>query len=224
MIHIYPTQVFAGSTDTMHISVTNGYPLDVAGAFDIDVDTPASLDTIPGNNTFLTAALGFGVFGTWSDITQTAPRSFSIDGGDSAVWTFVYIAPSAPGIDTIYADGMAVIGDSANPSIHDYWNQLSQPITVLPAPSLVTPASFSNTVQIYPNPASNQVFINDGIPTDVGTYTFTDASGHVVLYGRQIPLDGSRSIDISTIASGAYFLNVQPRMGRALTRSIVIAK
>ena len=54
VIHIYTTSgpVYAGSTDTLRISVANPDPVDIAAGFDLDVDTPAMLDTIPGMNTF----------------------------------------------------------------------------------------------------------------------------------------------------------------------------
>jgi hypothetical protein len=225
VIHIFtPAQIFAGSTDTFRISVSNGAPIDVAAGFDIDVDTPAMLDTVPGMHTFLTAALGFGPFGNWSDITQTKPQTW-VGGSDSAVWTFLYTARPTAGFDTIYIDGIAVDGDSASSApATDHWNQIDTIITVLPAPNIVTPSSSGNLLQVYPNPAANVLFINDGIPTDVGTYTVTDAAGRVVLRGRQIPLDGRQSIDISDIAAGAYVISIQPRMGQAITRRIAIQR
>jgi hypothetical protein len=223
VIHVLmPDTIYAGNTYIVRISVANPDPIDVAAGFDVDIDSPAMLDTVAGMITFLSDSLP--PFLSWWDIHHTAPQSFTMNGpnSDSAVWSIQYTARPTPGFDTFYVDGNAVDGDSASPSIHDHWDSLTQIVTVLPAPSIVTPALSSNVLQVYPNPASNEIFINDGIPTYVGTYTLTDASGRVVLYGRQFPLDGSRSIDISSIAAGAYFLNVQPRMGRTFTRSVAI--
>lgn len=225
VIHVLlPDTIYAGNTYIVRISVANPDPIDIAAGFDVDIDSPAMLDTVHGMITFLSDSLP--PFLSWWDIHHTAPQSFNMNGpnSDSAVWSIQYTARPTPGFDTFYVDGNAVDGDSSNASTHDHWDSLTQIVTVLPAPSIVTPALTSNALQIYPNPASNQIFINSGIPTDMGTYTLTDASGRIVLYGRQFPLNGSRGIDLSSIAAGSYFLNVQPRIGKAVTRSIAIDK
>jgi hypothetical protein len=77
---------------------------------------------------------------------------------------------------------------------------------------------------VYPNPASNELFINDGIPSDIGSYSLTDASGRVVINGGKITLDGRQSIDISTIAAGAYIISVQPRNAPAFTKRLIIQR
>jgi hypothetical protein len=54
-IHIFlPDTIYAGYTYTLRISVSNRSPLDSAGGFDLDVDTPAMLDTVPNMDTRLT--------------------------------------------------------------------------------------------------------------------------------------------------------------------------
>ncbi len=223
VIHVFmPSVIYAGSTDTIRISVANKSNLDVAAGFDVDIDTPAMLNTTSNTTTVLWDNLP--PFPSWSDIHQTVPQLFSANGpnSDSAVWSIIYTARPTAGYDTLYIDGNAVDGDSASATIHDHWDSLTQIITVLPAPSGVAQTRSANSVRVYPNPASNEVFIDDGNPADIGSYTLTDAAGRVVRYGRQIVLDGSRSIDLSMLATGAYVLNVQPRMGHAFTRSISI--
>ncbi len=225
VIHVYiaSAQVYAGSTDTLRISVANPYPLDIAAGFDIAVDTPAMLDTVPGMNTILTLPNPpYSLYPAWS-VTHSQPQFFQPN-TDSAIWTMLYTARPMPGIDTIYAAGNAVNGDSASADVQDHWDSITVYVTVLPAPSIVTPSSSGNLLQVYPNPAANVLFINDGIPADVGTYTVMDAAGRVVLRGRQIPLDGRQSIDISGIAAGAYIISIQPRMGQAITRKIAIQR
>jgi Secretion system C-terminal sorting domain len=223
-IHLFtPAQIIAGQTYTLTLSVSNPNPEDVAAGFDVDINPPATLAAIPGTNTILTLPDSFAYPVVWS-VSHSIPQSFNVNGAnsDSAVWTFQYTARPTAGIDTIYLAGNAVNGDSANANDSDRWNAIVTYITVLPPQSIVTPASSGNLLQVYPNPASNEMFINDGNPNDAGSYTLTDAAGRVVLSGGQIPLDGRHSVDISRIAAGAYILNVQPRMGQAITRSIAI--
>ena len=159
VIHIYTTSgpVYAGSTDTLRISVANPDPVDIAAGFDLDVDTPAMLDTIPGMNTFLNVPFQYEAY----DITHTRPQTFAPH-TDSAVWSMLYTARPTAGIDTIYAAGNAVNGDSASPDITDHWDSAILYITVLPAPSIVTPSASGNVFQAYPNPATNEIYVNDG--------------------------------------------------------------
>ena len=157
------------------------------------------------------------------DITHLKPQSFAPH-TDSAVWSMLYTARPTAGIDTIYAAGNAVNGDSASPDITDHWDSAILYITVLPAPSIVTPSASGNVFQAYPNPASNQFFVNDGNAADVGSYTLTDAAGRVVTSGSEIPLDGKHRVDVSRIAAGAYMLHVQTWSGLSFTRSMVIQR
>jgi hypothetical protein len=226
VIHIFtPDKIYAGTTDTFRISVSNPDSRDVAAGFDLDVnDTPGtanvtSLTAIPGTNTYVTTDT---FFYDLSSLTQSAPQSFN--GTDSAVWSFLVTVPDTPGTYQIYAAGNAVDGDSATADTEDHWNIIVDSFTVLPAPSIVTPSASGNVFQAYPNPATNEIFVNDGTLTDVGSYSLTDAAGRVVTSGNQIKIDGRHSIDVSKIAAGAYILNVQTRSGLSYTRSVVIRR
>jgi Secretion system C-terminal sorting domain len=219
LLHLFtPAQIFAGQTYRFQISVLNSDPMDIAAGFDVDVDTPAMLDTIAGMNTFQTTPAQS--LSTEFSITHSMPQTFK---GDSAVWSFLYTAPDSAGIYPIYLAGNAVDGDSATPDTSDHWNVAVQNITVLSSDG-VAPTSSPSALQIYPNPASNELFINDGILADEGSYTLTDPAGRVVLFGHQIPLGGNHSIDVSTLSAGAYILSVQPRNGQSFSRSIVIQR
>jgi Secretion system C-terminal sorting domain len=223
IIHLFtPAKIVAGQTYKLMISVSNPDPNDVAAGFDVDANSPIALDTVAGMHTFPTAP--FGGFEPGS-ITHNMPQLFKSNGAnsDSAVWSFLYTASPTPGIDTLYLAGNAVNGDSANADTADHWNLMQAYITVV-ANDGVAPASSINSVQVYPNPASNELFINDGNPSDLGSYTLTDPAGRVVLSGRRIPLDGNHSIDISNIVAEAYILSVQPQMGPSFSRKIVIQR
>ncbi len=219
VIHLYtPSQILAVHTYTFTISVSNSDTADQAAGFDVDVDTPAVLDTLGGMNTFVTAPLS-GVSTEWS-ITHSMPQEFT---GDSAVWSFSYTAPDSAGSYPIYLAGNAVNGDSATPDTEDHWNAITVNINVQAASGVAFPSPASS-IQVFPSPAVNDLFIDDGIPEDVGTYMLTDPAGRVVMNGRRIPLDGNHNVDLSSIAAGAYILSVQPRMGQSFSRRIVIQR
>ncbi len=225
LIHLYtPSTIIAGNTYTLTFSVANPNPQDVAAGFDIDVDTPASLGMIPGTNTVISNPDTLFGTGLWS-ISHSIPQQFNVNGAnsDSAVWSFQYTARPTAGVDILYLAGNAVNGDSAIAGDSDRWNQSVAYITVQAASS-VAQTSSASALQVYPNPASNELFINDGIPADEGSYTLTDAAGRVVLFGHHISLDGNHNIDVSTIGTGTYILSVQPRNGSSFSKSIVIQK
>jgi hypothetical protein len=219
IIHLLtPAEILAGHTYTIRVSVSNpSNPLDVAAGFDLDVNAPAMLDTVPGMHTQLTHSFFFDD----DAITHTQPQAFS---GDSAVWSLKYTARPTPGIDTIYIAANAVVaGDSANPDAGDRWDSITAYITVLPF-SGVAPATSQNAIQVYPNPASDVLFIDDAKPADVGSYTLTDPAGRVVRYGHELTLDGKHSVDISGTAAGAYILSVQTRSGQTFTRRVAVER
>jgi Secretion system C-terminal sorting domain len=225
VIHLFtPAKIVAGQTYRLRISVSNPDPNDVAAGFDVDAFSPIGLDTDTIANLHTGSVPPFEDFLPGS-ITHTMPQLFKANGAnsDSAVWSFLYTASPTPGIDTLYLAGNAVNGDSADADTADHWNQSVAYITVQ-APSGVASASSASSIQIYPNPASNELFINDGNLSDAGSYTLADAAGRVVMNGRRIPLDGNHSIDVSNINEGAYILSVQPQMGQSFSRKIVIQR
>lgn len=226
VLHLYtPSQIVAGHTYRLTLSVANPNPVDVAAGFDVDVDTPAMLNTISGTNNTIQVAPFPGIAPELYSISHLIPQWFNTNGvhSDSAVWSFQYTARPTAGIDTLFVAGNAVNGDSAVPSDSDFWDSVTVYLNVVSSDG-VAPSSPSGAAQVYPNPTSNAIYINDDMLADEGSYTLTDPVGRVVLYGREFPLDGSHSVDVSRIATGAYILNVQPHMGKAFTRSIVIQR
>jgi hypothetical protein len=224
VIHLYtPSQIVAGHTYTLTLSVINPNPVDIEAGFDVDVDTPAMLDTILGMNTASLAPLAY--VDEYSSITHAIPQLFKVNGvnSDSAVWSFQYTARPTAGIDTLYIAGNAVNGDSAMSNDSDNWDSVTEYINVVSSDG-VAPSTRAGVIQVFPNPASNAIYINDDILADEGSYTLTDPAGRVVLRGSEFPLDGSHSVDISHIAAGAYILNVQPHIGKAFSRSIVVQR
>lgn len=75
------------------------------------------------------------------------------------------------------------------------------------------------TVKIYPNPASKEIFI-DGIKDKKVTAEIISAEGRKVLETGQITR--GKSIDISGIAAGVYFINVKSGDLKSYSQKIVI--
>ncbi|RAK64584.1 RICIN domain-containing protein [Hymenobacter edaphi] len=69
----------------------------------------------------------------------------------------------------------------------------------------VTQAPLTNTLALYPNPASNQLTLAVAGTGQLSTATITDARGAVLLTGRP---DASGKLDISKLKRGLYFVTV----------------
>lgn len=72
----------------------------------------------------------------------------------------------------------------------------------------------TDQIRIYPNPSSELLYIK--YMNDLGTspiaYLITDLLGHQIMHSH---LDGERSIDISTLRPGVYFISIAiPRKGQ----------
>ncbi len=75
------------------------------------------------------------------------------------------------------------------------------------------------TVKIYPNPASKEIFI-EGIKDKKVTAEIISAEGRKVLETGQVT--SGKSIDISGIAAGVYFINVKSGDLKSYSQKIVI--
>jgi hypothetical protein len=69
-------------------------------------------------------------------------------------------------------------------------------------------------IRIYPSPASD--VINAAWNGDVADYSITSADGRALLNGRFT--SGLNQIDISSLASGAYFLKVNNHVSRFIVK------
>ncbi len=101
------------------------------------------------------------------ELTHTSPQSFPPTGQLS--FPFAYMAPSSPGVQTLYANGNSTNGNG-NP-LGDQWNFApDKRITVVNSPTTVSqssgplPTSFQ-LLQNYPNPFNPSTTIAYELPT-----------------------------------------------------------
>ena len=86
---------------------------------------------------------------------------------------------------------------------------------------LGTPAnSFADTLVLYPNPASGQVGIRTSVllTTSVKIY---DTVGKLIVFKRHIEIDGSVTLDVSTLQNGVYFVRFNSEMGTATKKLLI---
>ncbi len=77
----------------------------------------------------------------------------------------------------------------------------------------------SNSISVYPNPASNQISFVINNVNDGGIATLVDVTGRTIT--TQIIRDGLNTMDVSAFAKGAYFLTVKNGEKSSSTRVFV---
>ncbi|MGE8534624.1 MAG: PQQ-dependent sugar dehydrogenase [Chryseobacterium sp.] len=85
--------------------------------------------------------------------------------------------------------------------------------------TLGTQESTLGTVKIYPNPASKEIFI-DGITDKKATLEIISAEGRKVLETDQI--SQGKSIDISHIPAGVYYINLKSGEQKSYSQKLII--
>jgi uncharacterized surface protein with fasciclin (FAS1) repeats len=88
---------------------------------------------------------------------------------------------------------------------------------VLTPPTNVEDAAFGADLNIYPNPASDQMTVAGELPVNARMF-ITDASGRIVMSDNFF---GSRTIDVSSLESGMYFLSFRTENAVAVRTFIV---
>ena len=177
-----------------------------------------------------------------NELTHRFPKGFI---ADSVWWTFKYIAPSSPQVDTIYADGNSTNADFIDDTL-DHWNFASNktirvyvPIGIKPISNLI-PDKFE-LFQNYPNPFNPSTKIKFSIPTPLNPPEGGTQKVKLVIYdilGREIaslipPLVGGQeglppgTYDItwnaSSQPSGIYFARLQSG-NNIVTRKMILIK
>jgi hypothetical protein len=86
--------------------------------------------------------------------------------------------------------------------------------------SLSTIALDENVLTIFPNPATNELFIKNNNNIALQSIAITDLTGKVVL-NQDIQNIGSNAISIANLAKGMYLVTVQIPNGLTATSKII---
>ena len=77
----------------------------------------------------------------------------------------------------------------------------------------------SNSVQIYPNPATAELNISLTFPKEVDIRIF-DLSGKLLVYEANKMIENTHSVDVSSLSSGIYFLRMNSDSGEVTKKFI----
>lgn len=75
-----------------------------------------------------------------------------------------------------------------------------------------------NKIKIYPNPASDEIFV-EGINQENLTAEFITLEGRIILNKK---LNSDNSIDISNLKSGIYFVTIKSNQTKKYTQKIIV--
>jgi len=91
-------------------------------------------------------------------------------------------------------------------------------------PTLIRPIDINNQISIYPNPASSQLVVTSS-DLALEQIKITDIIGNVVLVQEYLPdaLINHQQLDISTLSSGIYLVEVKTQQGSSVQK-LVLAK
>jgi len=107
--------------------------------------------------------------------------------------------------NTNFANGLVFLGHMRNLTIYSDRGIVSEVLK----PHRVTP------LQVYPNPAGSVLYLGDDLRS--GDWSIYDTSGRLLTSGK---LAGENDINISTLVSGEYLLQV--RQGNTVSSAVVV--
>jgi len=163
------------------------------------------------------------------ELTHTQPKLFSTD---TARWAFLYRAPSAAAVDSLYAVANSVNGNSAPTG--DLWN-FSETFAVTVVPETTTSAgvprelpSSRALVENYPNPFNPTTTIRFEVPRGgVATLSvFTPAGGLVATPFSGPVTPGVHEVrwEAGGLPSGVYLCALRSGDGVADTRKMLLIR
>lgn len=93
-------------------------------------------------------------------------------------------------------------------------------VRYMPFPVSVTKTHLNTSIQLYPNPSSSNLSVNN-LPSDVGSYYITDISGkHILSKNKSFAID-QINIDVTNLPSGIYtfhFLSNNDHLTKQFTK------
>lgn len=168
-----------------------------------------SVYTYTGANkisTITTDTLRAGNWANWSLITDTYDGSGFLTNLLEKQWN----TGSSTYINNLQANYTNNTDGTPSVVIYQMWNgstwDNSQRLTFKYSSTTRSPAlTVVEGITIFPNPARDAITIKGNNNIHGSTYTITNQAGKLVLKGR---LNENSTIDISTLSSGVYFLNL----------------
>lgn len=170
--------------------------------------TTISTEKIPANTPVLINGNGTFTFtgsGNVSTPKANTVNQFNINYSSIKAYTGGYVFKTVNGISGFYK--IASGNDSVSPFSAYITEQNTNSTSFLPLEfeTLAVQDTSESKIQIYPNPAKNEIFV-DWKSVDA-TFSIIDAKGSIVSYKTKLK-NGKNRIDVSKLPSGLYFIEI----------------
>lgn len=155
------------------------------------------------------------------DSVQLTTIDFSVSDTLSNITTYTYDTYKNPVLSTTY---MRSTGSMAYDSVTAMGHFYYQPYTK-GSVGISTVANAATTIKVYPNPASNELFITqaDAATTgDIATVKIFNITGQLVVNTTVTPTNGSTRIAIDALPQGTYLVMLQNAQGTMLYKEKVV--
>lgn len=176
--------------------------------------------TIPaGEKVWITGAFG-GINGTWDTPGNNPHNELTDPDGDSIYTVWMHLPNGVIAFKFAIGSGW----DKQDPLNQDRTFEVTGSVYVIfkwgvAGYTLGIPdVTLDGKIQMYPNPVTNELFIKS--TTRIQSVTITSSVGQVV-GTYKLDNTGNRSINISDLSSGMYFVTVVSEDGKKLTQKLI---
>lgn len=210
-----PDSVAAGQTATFQVKVSHGPA--ISGGFNA-ASSSGEIAVIAGDTTIRRQD---------GELTHTHPKLFT---NDTVSWSFTYIAPNTPMVDTLFATGNSTNND--NKSFGDQWNWSANRQVVVFSPIGIintgTVASEYSLSQNYPNPFNPVTQIKfsvaKGSKIEIAVYDILGNTVAKPVNENMKQGDYRVEFDGSGLSSGTYFYSLIVNGEKVSTRKMLMIK
>lgn len=186
-----------GNSYNVSVTMTSAGPNFVKGGFQASVQANGQ-----HQGTVAATQSGTTVVGG-SYISHQGSSAGTVISGQTRTWTFQWTAPTnAPSSVTVYAAGNFTNANSG--SSGDVIKTAN--LEIFQQASSVYDLGMQKTIQVYPNPANDQIYIDGLLPEDSNEITVFNLNGNKVLQVSKNELFNN-CLTINNIPSGIYFLH-----------------
>lgn len=199
-----------GQTYTITASVTQAGKTKFGFEISPQNATGTQMGTLIVTSPTLTQLVGTGKYITH----KTAGTAFS---SGTALWSFDWTAPIA-GSGAVVFYGAFNITNSSGSTAGDIIKLSTLTIQEDASIGINEMYASDDNITVYPNPLSDKLYVKSNEETGYFNLSITDVQGKIILKAEKQIFE--KSIDLSNVAEGLYFVRIDTEKGSAVKRII----
>ena len=80
--------------------------------------------------------------------------------------------------------------------------------------------NFINSLKVFPNPTTGIINLQSNHLTETATVKLYNLQGQIVLFDQKTPINGTISVDLSTMNTGVYFIKISSEEGAVVKKMV----